>query len=98
MSNFHPLNEFLFACDCAAKAIETRYVSNRTEHTKLRKKVQHAKSGQKAFPRMTARQKFKLERYSFLDPFSKKVEEEIRQGDVIGKVSICMIHFLSHEG
>ena len=56
-------------------------MSNRTEHVKLRAGVKGAKSGSGS-RRLTNKQRFKLERYSFLDKYTKTRGEAVELGTV----------------
>ena len=71
---------FLCFFFCAADQLWTRFKSNRTEHGRLRKKL-HQKSGQGA-QRLTLRQQFKLDRWSFLDAYQKPKSSQEQLGQV----------------
>ena len=62
-----------------------RFVSLRTDYGKLRQQLRKGKSGSGAI-RLTVKQKWKLSRLSFLDPFMRKSGAGT---DEMGKVSIC---------
>ena len=64
-----------------------RFLSLRTDYGKLWTVIQKGKLGSAA-PKFTAKQKWKLERMQFLDPYMKRADSSTAAEGEMGKVSI----------
>ena len=72
----------------AAKAVERRYWSNRSDYKKAKDKIKNAPSGASADAiKVTKTQRWKLSNWAFIEPYIK--DRKNPKGAEMGKVSIC---------